>query len=501
MSYYGYVERKPEDVQVNWGEISQGIVKSVKDWEKGREDLKEKLDKETRETQKAISEIPETKSEPVQTWILNTATTASERLAELNRKLKSNQITPRNYNLLRSNIMSDVTGVYAFAKAYDQGYAAKLQRVSDGKAGYVERKTAEDTEKFIGNDLGDLTPFIDETGTLMYKKSDGSSMSYRQIVKNSSIKQDNKNAVLNITKYAQSMKSHEVVQPDGSYKSSPSLNESAQKAIDSYAAQFLINPNDVADILFDAGKRKGFEIKDGNAIITEKDREDAKQVLIDAAYATFGMEVTPAPREPIASSGSSGDRPDKQPTEKQRESYQFGQALRNLSNPGDAVYVANQIGAKSIIYNNPILTIVTDKGTEKVNLSPNQVADYLMKRTKLDQEYVRRGIGGSSSVGSINYKGAAPDYKGAAPEKVKPMTMYKTTNEDGDKVELDKEIMYNAVVDMKNKYPDFADVFEFKDDRIRMKLRDDKGTLVWMSAKNIAQLNNLVKRFNAQYAK
>ena len=56
MSYYGYVERKPEDVQVNWGEISQGIVKSVKDWEKGREDLKEKLDKETRETQKAISE-------------------------------------------------------------------------------------------------------------------------------------------------------------------------------------------------------------------------------------------------------------------------------------------------------------------------------------------------------------------------------------------------------------------------------------------------------------
>lgn len=406
MSYYGYVERKPEDMQVNWGEISQGIIKSVQDWEKGREDLKEKLDKETRETQKAISEIPETKSEPVQTWILSTATTASERLAELNRKLKSNQIKPRDYNSLRSNIMSDVTGVYAFAKAYDQGYAAKLQRVSDGKAGYVERKTAEDTEKFIGNNLGDLTPFIDETGTLMYKKSDGSSMSYRQIVKNSSVKQDNKNSVLNITKYAQSMKAHEVLQPDGSYKSSPSLNEEAKRAIDSYAAQFLINPNDVADILFDAGKRKGFEIKDGNAVITEKDREDAKQVLIDAAYATFGMEVTPAPRESIASSGSSGDKPDK-PTEADEKAIRYGQALRTLNNPADKTTLSETIGMPKGTYDgtNKVLTTYDKDGKKYVTQfnSGVEAMNYLIRKSGYDPAYVKRGLGNANSLGGFSW--------------------------------------------------------------------------------------------------
>jgi hypothetical protein len=406
MSYYGYVERKPEDVQVNWGEISQGIIKSVQDWEKGREDLKEKLDKETRETQKAISEIPETKSEPIQTWILDTATTASERLAELNRKLKSNQITPRNYNLLRSNIMSDVTGVYAFAKAYDQGYAAKLQRVSDGKAGYVERKTAEDTENFIGNSLSDLTPFIDETGTLMYKKPDGSSMSYRQIVKNSSIKQDNKNAVLNITKYAQSMKAHEVRQPDGSYKSSPSLNEDAKRAIDSYAAQFLINPNDVADILFDAGKREGFEIKDGNVVITDKDRQDAKQVLIDAAYGTFGMQVTPAPRESIASSGSSGDKPDK-PTEADEKAIRYGQALKNLTTNANKSVLSQNIGMPKGTYDgtNKVLTTYDKDGKKYVTRfnSGVEAMDFLITQSGYDPAYVKRGLGNANSLGGFSW--------------------------------------------------------------------------------------------------
>ena len=409
MSYYGYVERKPEDVQVNWGEISQGIVKSVKDWEKGREDLREKLDKETRETQKAISEIPETKSEPIQTWILDTATTASERLAELNRKLKSNQITPRDYNLLRSNIMSDVTGVYAFAKAYDQGYAAKLQRVSDGKAGYVERKTAEDTEKFIGNSLGDLTPFIDETGTLMYEKPDGSSMSYRQIVKNSSIKQDNKNAVLNITKYAQSMKAHDVLQPDGSYKSSPSLNESAQKAIESYAAQFLVNPNDVADILFDAGKRKGFEIKDGNVVITEEDRQDAKQVLIDAAYATFGMQLTPAPKVPKESeksSASSGNKPDN-PTEADEKAIRYGKALKDLANVANKAALSQSIGMPKGAYNGTSKVLTTfDKDGKKYETRFNsgvEAMDYLITKSGYDPAYVKKGLGGANSLNTFSW--------------------------------------------------------------------------------------------------
>jgi hypothetical protein len=299
--------------------------------------------------------------------------------------------------------MSDVTGVYAFAKAYDQGYAAKLQRVSDGKAGYVERKTAEDTEKFIGNNLGDLTPFIDETGTLMYKKSDGSSMSYRQIVKNSSVKQDNKNSVLNITKYAQSMKAHEVLQPDGSYKSSPSLNEDAKRAIDSYAAQFLINPNDVADILFDAGKRKGFEIKDGNAVITEKDREDAKQVLTDAAYATFGMEVTPAPREP---KGSGVDRPDK-PTEADEKAIRYGQALKNLTTNANKSVLSQNIGMPKGTYDgtNKVLTTYDKDGKKYVTRfnSGVEAMDFLITQSGYDPAYVKRGLGNANSLGGFSW--------------------------------------------------------------------------------------------------
>lgn len=407
MSYYGYVERKPEDMQVNWGEISQGILKSVQEWEQGREDLREKLDKETRETQKAIAETPETKSEPVQTWILNTATTASEKLADLNRQLKSNQIKPREYNLLRSNIMSDVTGVYAFAKAYDQGYAAKLQRIADGKASYVEKKSAEDMEDFIGTNLSSLTPVIDETGTLIYKKPDGASMSYRQIVKNSTIKRDDKNALEEVTKYAQSMKAHEVLQPDGSYKASASLNEEAKRAIGSYVKQYLVDDNDVADILYDYGKRKGFEIKDGKAVVTEEDRKEAEQILLDAAYGTFGMQITPAPRESSGGGSGGGGQKAEKPSETEEKAIAFGQALRTLNNPADKAVLAKRLGMPKGQYDatNKVLITYDDKGQKYVQRfnSSVEAMNYLISQSGHSERYVRQGLAGANSLGGFSW--------------------------------------------------------------------------------------------------
>lgn len=403
MSYYGYVERKPEDMQVNWGEISQGILKSVQEWEQGREDLREKLDKETRETQKAIAETPETKSEPVQTWILNTATTASERLAELNRQLKSNQIKPREYNLLRSNIMSDVTGVYAFAKAYDQGYAAKLQRIADGKASYVEKKSAEEMEAFIGTNLRALSPVIDETGTLIYKKPDGASMSYRQIVKNSTIKRDDKNALDEVTKYAQSMKAHEVLQPDGSYKTSASLNEEAKRAIDSYAKQYTVDDNDVADILYDTGRRKGFKIENGKAVVTEEDRKEAEQILLDAAYGTFSMQITPAPK----ASGGGGGQSAEKPSETEEKAILFGQALRTLNNPADKSVLAQRLGMPKGQYDatNKVLIMYDDKGQKYVRRynSGVEAMDDLISLSGYSPRYVRQGLAGANSLGGFSW--------------------------------------------------------------------------------------------------
>lgn len=393
MSYYGYVERKPEDVQVNWGEISQGIVKSVKDWEKGREDLKEKLDKETRETQKAISETPEVRDESASRFILNASTVAATKLSDLNKMLKSNKITPKEYTLRRANINSDMTEFYAFVKGFDQAYKNKMDLLNSGNMSVVEERDTQKVLEMLKGGLSNLKPEFDETGTLLLKTEDGTK-SMRDVFKMGTFSYKKKDLLSEFQKLGS-----QVAAVEKDYKSSGRLNKEGESMIETKINAALSNKFDVADILNDAGHTDLFTVDGQKVEIKDEGMDKARQILKNAAYSAMGIKVD----TPSSSGASSADKP----TEADEKAIRYGQALRTLNNPADKTTLSETIGMPKGTYDgtNKVLTMY-DKDGKKYETRFNsgvEAMDYLITKSGYDPAYVKKGLGGANSLKGFSW--------------------------------------------------------------------------------------------------
>jgi len=489
MSYYGYVERKPEDMQVNWGEISQGILKSVQEWEQGREDLREKLDKETRETQKAIAETPEVRDESTSSFVLKASNEAATKLSKLNKMLKSNKITPREYTLKRANINSDMTEFYTFIKGFDQAYRSKTDKLNSGEMSVVEEKETQKVLDMLKGGLGDLSPEFDETGTLLFSTSKGT-RSMRDVFKMGTFSYKKKDLITDFQKIGS-----QIAAVEKNYNSSGRLNEEGIDLIDTKITAALSNKFDVADLLNDAGHTDLFEIEDGQEVtIKEGGMERAAETLRNAALSAMGERGLSEPKAKEA----------EKPTEAQREARHFGKSLRNLNDLGNQVYVANAIGAKSMSYDGSKLTIVNKDGAiQTVPLAPNQVADWIIKRSGLDQDWAQRGLGGNVDVGAMNYSGAVKPVA-----KAKRLDMYDATDDNGKNIgnkKLPDIELSNLVGKLQELNPDYSEKFKYKNDapgpRILFMLKNDENEDEWKYAQTINQFNDAVEKFNIQYAK
>jgi len=393
MSYYGYVERKPEDVQVNWGEISQGIVKSVKDWEKGREDLREKLDKETRETQKAISETPEVRDESASRFILNASTVAATKLSDLNKMLKSNKITPKEYTLRRANINSDMTEFYAFVKGFDQAYRNKTDLLKSGNMSVVEERDTQEVLKMLQGGLSNLSPEFDETGTLLLKTKDRTK-SMRDVFKMGTFSYKKKDLLSEFQKLGS-----QVAAVDQGIRSSGRLNEEGKSTIEAKINAALSNNFDVADILNDAGHTDLFTVDGREVEITEDGMSKARQILKNAAYSAMGIKVD----APSSSGASSADKP----TEADEKAIRYGQALRTLNNHADKTTLSETIGMPKGTYDgtNKVLTTF-DKDGKKYETRFNsgvEAMNYLISKSGYDPAYVKKGLGGANSLKGFSW--------------------------------------------------------------------------------------------------
>lgn len=393
MSYYGYVERKPEDVQVNWGEISQGIVKSVKDWEKGREDLREKLDKETRETQKAISETPEVRDESASRFILNASTVAATKLSDLNKMLKSNKITPKEYTLRRANINSDMTEFYAFVKGFDQAYKNKTDLLNSGNMSVVEERDTQKVLEMLKGGLSNLKPEFDETGTLLLKTEDGTK-SMRDVFKMGTFSYKKKDLLSEFQKLGS-----QVAAVDQGVRSSGRLNEEGKSTIEAKIKAALSNKFDVADILNDAGHTDLFTVDGQKVGIKDEGMDKARQILKNAAYSAMGIKVD----TPSSSGASSADKP----TEADEKAIRYGQALRTLNNPADKTTLSETIGMPKGTYDgtNKVLTTYDKDGKKYVTRfnSGVEAMNYLITKSGYDPEYVKRGLGNANSLRGFSW--------------------------------------------------------------------------------------------------
>ena len=483
MSYYGYVERKPEEMQVDWASVTKGISDSLAAWQKGREDLRDKLEKETRETAKAIGETPEVRDEPTQTFVLGAANTAASRLNELNKQLKSNKITPKEYTMRRSNIQSDMNEFYTFVKSFDKSYLAKEQRASEDKSGVVERVVTEKALKKLEGGLGGLKPEVDETGTLIFKSEDGkTSTSMREMMKLGSFQYNKKNSLDEMMKLGKQMAA---VQKG--LVSSPRVNDEAMNTINRQIDAILLNPNDIADVLDDAGVKRDWEVDDFKVVITDEDKEMARGILRDAALSSMGVNIEKAP-----SGGSTGSTKSKELTKGEKDALYFGQALRDPTKPANAARIAKELSVAKVEYNGTALTITNTNGSKTTqNVTPNELPDILTSISGLDQQYVKQGFGGATKMGAFS--------GGAGVGKNPAVQIQVEAEKDGETTIVPTpQQLQNKVIDMKNQNPSYKEDFKYEDGKVKIRYKNDRGQTVWGSANTIEGLNQMITKWNEQ---
>lgn len=482
MSYYGYVERKPEEMQVDWASVTKGISDSLSEWKKGREDLKEKLEKEARETAKAIGETPEVRDEPTQTFVLGAANTAASRLNELNKQLKSNKITPKEYTLRRSNIQSDMNEFYTFVKSFDKAYLAKEQRVNDNKSGVVERVVTEEALKKLEGGLGGLKPEVDETGTLIFKSEDGkTSTSMREMMKLGSFQYNKKNSLDEMMKLGKQMAA---VQKG--LASSSRVNDEAMNTINRQIDAILLNSNDVADVLEDAGEKKDWKVNNFKVEITNEDKEKARGILREAALSAMGINIEKA---------STGGGSSKESTKGEKDAFYFGQALKDPTKKANAALIAKELNVAKVEYNGTTLTI-TNKDNSKTtqNITPDELPGMLIATSGLDREYANRGFGGATQMGA---------FSGGAGVGKKPAVQINVEAEKdggGNTIEPTPQQLQNKVIDMKRENPSYSEDFKYEDGKVKIRYKNDSGQTVWGAADTIKGLNQMITKWNQQNA-
>lgn len=172
MTYYKYAERTADQF-INWREIGKSISDTIQEQSKIREEKKATLDKEFRETMKAVVDSPQGTDNEVNSWTLNVTNNAAEYLRTINNELKAGRMSPKDFTIARQNVTDDVNGLFTQIKSYQEWHKGRLARIQSGKASGLELSLNEQAEKIA--DLKNTSGYFDPmTGSLFFSKTDES---------------------------------------------------------------------------------------------------------------------------------------------------------------------------------------------------------------------------------------------------------------------------------------------------------------------------------------
>ena len=136
-SYYKQSER-PVVEGVNWGQISTDLSAKLLAEEKRREDLKIKLDEESRDYMREFNDTPQGQHDGANERMSRFASDASAYMLDLDKKLKAGQLPLKQYNAMRANLKQGTIDMFEVSKKFNADYAASLERAKSGNASAEE---------------------------------------------------------------------------------------------------------------------------------------------------------------------------------------------------------------------------------------------------------------------------------------------------------------------------------------------------------------------------
>ncbi len=127
---YGYVQQDPQDTQLNWNQIATDTVDMLNNEVKVREEKKAAFDKSTQDYQTILNNVPQGENTQLNEFALNAADKLQKQMLMQETLLKSGQLNPRQYTLMRQNLTDGTDQAFSLIQDYNDEYATKMSMMS-----------------------------------------------------------------------------------------------------------------------------------------------------------------------------------------------------------------------------------------------------------------------------------------------------------------------------------------------------------------------------------
>ena len=123
---YGYVQRDPQDTQLNWSQIATDTVDMLNAEVKTREDKKAAIDQATADYQTILNNVPQGENTQLNEFALNAGETLQKQSLMMETLLKSGQLNPKQYTIMRQNLSDGTDQAFSLMQDYNDEYATKM---------------------------------------------------------------------------------------------------------------------------------------------------------------------------------------------------------------------------------------------------------------------------------------------------------------------------------------------------------------------------------------
>jgi len=159
-TFFDYAKRSAES-QVNWAEVGKEMVTFFKEEDRIRTEKKAKIDKESRDFAKILTEAPQGDYTPLNKWALQYAGDYQEARLLQDRMLKSGRLSLKDYTVMRQNGIDGTNDLFATIKGYQTEFADKMERAKNGDSQPLEVWMMENLE--LLNNFNDSKVVINAT--------------------------------------------------------------------------------------------------------------------------------------------------------------------------------------------------------------------------------------------------------------------------------------------------------------------------------------------------
>ena len=145
---YKYVERDAQDTQINWAEVGANFSGMLQEENRVREEKKAAFDKQARDYQNALNEIPTGQNTQLNSAALDFADDLQKQSLMLNKLFKAGQLKQKDYTIQMQNLMDGTNQGFGLFEDYNQEYSKKMKMVEDGTLSQVDLDIMANAESF-----------------------------------------------------------------------------------------------------------------------------------------------------------------------------------------------------------------------------------------------------------------------------------------------------------------------------------------------------------------